>query len=297
MSFNDDANLDTSGVQRRGGGRGIAIGGGSAVVLIIAFVASQFLGVDLTGLVSGVVDNGSQSSQSDPSSLEQCKTGADANKNVDCRMVGAQNSLDAYWSAQAPQLGIRYRTPGFVLYDGQTSSGCGTASNSVGPFYCPGDQTMYIDPSFFTLMERQLGAEDGPLAELYIVGHEWGHHIQNELGVFDRIDQRATGPASDGVRSELQADCYAGSWIASASQTTDKQGTALLKPPTQSQISNALGAASAVGDDHIQSQSGRGVHPESFTHGTSEQRTRWFTTGLQQGWQACDTFKVSASKL
>ena len=295
MTFNDNAQLDTSGVQKRGGGRtGAAVGGGSIIVVIIVFLVSQFLGVDLSGLVGG---GQSQGGSEQTQSLEQCKTGADANKNVDCRMVGAQNSLNTYWASQAEAMGIRYTTPGFVLYEGQTQSGCGAASNSVGPFYCPSDSTMYLDTSFFQLMEQQLGAQDGPLAEMYVVSHEWGHHMQYLLGILQQVDNRQTGPTSDGVRLELQADCLAGAWVGQAATTKDAQGNALLREPTREQINNALGAASAVGDDHIQQQSGQGVNPEAFSHGTSEQRRQWFMTGYKSGWQSCDTFSVAGSQL
>lgn len=303
MTFNENSRLDTSGVQRRGGagGRGrtgIAVGGGSIVTVIIVFLVSQFLGVDLSGLLGGgqqVSDQGTYS-ESDPSLAEECKTGADANANVDCRMVGAANSLDAFWAAQAPDMGIDYQSPGFVLYTGQTESGCGTASNAVGPFYCPSDTTMYVDTDFFDIMEQQLGATDGPLAEMYVVSHEWGHHMQYELGILQQIDNQQTGPTSDGVRLELQADCFAGAWVAGAATTRDADGNQLLQPPTDEQIRNALDAAAAVGDDHIQGQSGQ-VRPETFTHGTSEQRQQWFMTGYRSGWQACDTFGIDGSQL
>lgn len=296
MTFNENSRLDTSGVQKRGGGRtGVAVGGGSLVVVIVGFLISQFLGVDVTGLLGGgqTQDQGTYDTQD---LAAECQTGADANTNVDCRMVGAANSLDAFWSGQASAMNITYQSPGFVLYTGQTQSACGTASNAVGPFYCPGDETMYIDTDFFTLMEQQLGASDGPLAQMYIVSHEWGHHIQYLLGILQQIDNSQTGPTSDGVRLELQADCFAGAWVGAAAGTRDAEGNTLLQEPTQEQIANALQAAEAVGDDHIQEQSGQ-VHPESFTHGTSEQRMQWFTTGYKSGWQACDTFSIDGTQL
>lgn len=299
MTFNENSRLDTSGVSKRGRGgvgKGAAIGGGSVVVLIIAFVISQFLGVDVTGLVDGSAGGG-QVGPGEELSLEHCQTGADANQYVECRMVGAQNSLDQFWAEQAPAAGISYQTPGFVIYDGQTSSACGTASNAVGPFYCPADTSMYIDVTFFDILSEQYGSSSGALAEMYVVAHEWGHHMQYLFGILQQIDNQQTGPASDGVRLELQADCFAGAWVAGAATTRDAQGNQLLQPPTRAEIADALSAAAAVGDDHIQQTAGQQVNPESFSHGTSEQRQAWFTTGYEQGWQACDTFSIPGSSL
>lgn len=294
MTFNDNARIDTSGITRRGGGRtGAAVGGGSVIVMIIGALIYMFTGVDISGLTGG----GSTGSETQSQGVENCQTGADANANVDCRMAGVQNSLDQYWTQEGPNLGISYSTPTFVLYSGQTQSACGTASNAVGPFYCPGDKSMYIDTSFFDLLESQFGSKDGPMAEMYIVAHEWGHAIQDQAGILQQVDNSATGPTSDAVRLELQADCLAGAWSGHASEATDASGTRLIQPLTDADIQNALGAAAAVGDDHIQqSQTGR-VQPEAFTHGTSEQRVRWFTTGYKSGWQSCDTFGVSGNQL
>lgn len=296
MTFNDNANLDTSGVQKRGGGvrTGAVVGGGGIIGAIIVFLIATFLGVDVSGLFGG---GQTQSGPVETQSLEQCQTGADANQNVECRMVGAQNSLDAYWSSQAGDMGIQYQTPGFVLYEGQTESGCGTASNAVGPFYCPTDTSMYVDVTFFDILQRNYGSSGGSLAEMYVVAHEWGHHMQYLLGILQQIDNQQTGPDSDGVRLELQADCFAGAWTAAASQTTDDQGNRLLNPPTQQEINDALSAAAAVGDDNIQQQAGQRVNPEAFSHGTSEQRQHWFATGYQSGWSSCDTFSIPGSQL
>lgn len=296
MTFNDNARLDTSGVQKRGGGvrTGAVVGGGGIVGAIIAFLIATFLGVDVSGLFGG---GGGQSGSEQVQSLEQCQTGADANRDVECRMVGAQNSLDQFWAQASKQAGVEYVSPQFVLYEGQTESGCGTASNAVGPFYCPNDSTMYVDVTFFDILQRNYGSSGGPLAEMYVVAHEWGHHMQYLMGILQQVDNQQTGPASDGVRLELQADCFAGAWTAAASQTTDSQGNTLLQAPTRTEINDALSAAAAVGDDNIQQQAGQRVNPEAFTHGTSEQRQRWYVEGYQNGWQACDTFSVSGSQL
>src|SRR5690606_4063268 len=196
-----------------------------------------------------------------------CDTGTDANTNDDCRMAGAELLLNDYWSQHVDG----YVKPTLTIVEGQTSTQCGTASNAVGPFYCPPEQRVYIDPSFFQLMQQQFGASAGELAQLYIVGHEWGHHIQNITGVMDRNPHNGTGPASNSVRTELQADCYAGAWLKDVTKTKDADGDQMLNAPTETQLADAVNAAYTVGDDHIQEQSGF-VNPESFTHGTSEQR-------------------------
>jgi predicted metalloprotease len=145
------------------------------------------------------------------------------------------------------------------------------------------------------VLAQQYGSSAGPLAEMYVVAHEYGHHIQNLTGVFDRADRSGTGDDSDSVRVELQADCYAGMWAGDAATTVDPDtGVTFLEPITREQLADALSAAAAVGDDHIQAQSGGGVNPDTWTHGSSEQRQRWFTTGYEQGTlEACDTFAVA----
>ena len=169
----------------------------------------------------------------------------------------------------------------------------------MGPFYCSGDQTVYLDMSFFSEMERSLGATDTPLAEEYIVAHEFGHHIQHLSGQMAEADRSGSGATSDSVRLELQADCYAGIWVNHASSTADPEtGQPFLNRPSSEEISGALGAAEAVGDDHIQERAKGHVDSDTWTHGSSEQRVRWFTTGMETGSvQACNTFAVDASQL
>ena len=286
MTFNPNADIGGGKASKRGRNTGIAVGGGLGVIAL--FVLSQFLGVDLTGLVGG----GAQPEEEQ--SLEQCQTGADANENVECRMVGASASLEAYWVQEAPELGLDYVGPqDFVLFTAATNTGCGSASSATGPFYCPPDQTIYIDVTFYDELRGRFGSSGGPLAEMYVVAHEWGHHIQNLAGVLERAQDGQTGPTSNAVRVELQADCFAGAWAANASEVPDSSGTPFLQPITDQQIADALSAASAVGDDRIQQATQGQVTPHSFTHGTSEQRQRWFLTGFQQGAGACDTFSVS----
>ena len=286
MTFNPNSDIGGGKVSKRGRNTGIAVGGGLGVIAL--FVISQFLGVDLTGLVGG------GAAPETESSLEQCQTGADANANVECRMVGAAASLDAYWSQESPELGLDYAGPqDFVLFDQATTTGCGGASSATGPFYCPPDQTIYIDVSFYDELRGRFGSSGGPLAEMYVVAHEWGHHIQNLAGVLERSQDGQTGPTSNAVRTELQADCFAGAWAANASEVPDSSGVPFLQPITDAQIADALSAASAVGDDRIQEATQGQVTPHSFTHGSSEQRQRWFLVGFQQGAGACDTFSVS----
>ncbi len=296
MSFNKNVQLDPGRVRTRStGGRGAAIGGGSVLMVIAALVLSQVTGVDLTGLVAGT-QPGAQQSVGAGVDTSMCTTGDSANQYTQCRMVATAESLDAVWQDQLPaQAGVAYQQPQFVLWDGSyVSSACGNASSAVGPFYCPGDSSVYLDMSFFSQMETTLGAKDAPLAQEYIVAHEFGHHIQNQLGVMDRTDRSGKGATSDSVRTELQADCYAGLWVYYASSTIDPQsGQPFLVRPTQEEIQTALDAAAAVGDDHIQQRSAGRIDADSWTHGSSQQRVRWFTTGMETGSvQQCDTFSV-----
>lgn len=291
MTFNKGARLDTSNVRRGGSSRGgIAVGGGIGTVILL-FVLSQFIGIDLSQFINVGGDQQQGPAYSDTELAEKCRTGEDANQDVECRMVGAANSLEAYWAAELPKYGEKYRTPSMELFSGQTNTGCGPATSAVGPFYCPADEGIYLDVGFFRVLTTQLGADEGALSEMYVVAHEWGHHIQNIVGTMNQIDRRSTGAQSDTVRLELQADCYAGAWAGAASSTTDASGQPLLKPFTREQLNNALSAAAAVGDDRIQAQQGR-VSPETWTHGSAEQRQQWFVTGMQSGPGACDTFNA-----
>ncbi|MGW8482213.1 KPN_02809 family neutral zinc metallopeptidase [Microbacterium sp. NPDC055903] len=284
MTFKPDADISGHSTRRRG--RTAAAVGGGAVGLgaIVVLVVSLLSGgdVDLSGLLGGgTTEPGTGTSTSAPG-LDQCDTGADANEDVDCRMAGAQVALDAYWEEHVDG----YVAPTLTVVDGSTSTQCGTASNAVGPFYCPPEQGVYIDPTFFTVMQQQFGASAGNLAQLYIVGHEWGHHIQNITGTMSDHPNDGTGPGSSGVRMELQADCYAGAWIGDFAEQD------YLETPTETQLSDALNAALVVGDDHIQEMSGFS-NPESFTHGSSENRQYWFANGYQNGLGVCDTFDAA----
>jgi predicted metalloprotease len=290
MTFNDDADISGGKVSKRGRNTAIGVGGGG-LGLIAVVIISQLLGVDLTGLVGGT-----SGTTSDPtgSSLSQCTTGSQANTDIDCRMKAAAASLDSYWSTQVSG----YTSPQpLVIFDGSTNTGCGGATTAVGPFYCPNDQTIYIDTAFYDELKTQFGATGGPLAQLYVIAHEWGHHIQNITGTMKNLDLQQTGPTSDSVRLELQADCFAGAWVGAAQTTKDENGVPFLQPVTKAEIADALNAAASVGDDNIQQSTQGQVNPESFTHGTSAQREKWFSTGLDGGPQSCDTFGASAGSL
>ncbi|MDT0156142.1 neutral zinc metallopeptidase [Microbacterium sp. ARD32] len=291
MTFNPDADISGNTTRRRGRTAAIA-GGGVGVIGILALIIGPMLGVDLSGLVGGVPGGGGQPAATGENTLSECDTGTDANTNDDCRMAGAEVMLNDYWAAHVDG----YVKPSLTIVDGQTSTQCGTASNAVGPFYCPPEQGVYLDPTFFQLMQQQFGASAGNLAQLYIVGHEWGHHIQNITGVMDEHPNNGTGPDSNSVRTELQADCYAGAWLKDAVKLKDSNGENYLQPYTEAQLADAVNAAYVVGDDHIQEQSGF-VNPESFTHGTSEQRKYWFANGYTNGLGVCDTFQVPGDQL
>ncbi len=294
MTFNDDASLDTSQVgDRRGiGGGGLAIGGGGLgiVGLLIYILISVLGGGNSTGSGAGIqtpFQPGQTGAVSQEDLSQVCKTGADANKRDDCRIVAYTNSVQQYWSRA---MGSRYRPAETIIFSGQVQTGCGNATTEVGPFYCPADGKAYFDLGFFDELQSRFGAEGGSFAEGYVVAHEYGHHIQNLLGTSDRVGS-GTGPESGSVRLELQADCYAGVWANHATSTTGANGKPLFKSITSSDIERALNAAAAVGDDRIQAKAQGRVTPETFTHGTSAQRQKWFTTGYKTGDpNACDTF-------
>ncbi|PZQ90352.1 MAG: neutral zinc metallopeptidase [Leifsonia xyli] len=290
MTFNDGSDISKGRVSRRAKG-GIAIGGGVGVVGLIVVLVSVFTGVDLSPFVDGLEGGGGSG---DDSSLEQCQAGTDANNDLDCRMKGAAAFLDDYWTGQFES---GYRPSQIVLFSDQTSTGCGGATSAVGPFYCPPDETIYLDTAFYAELRDRFGSSGGPAAQLYVVAHEWGHHIQNITGRMDGLDTSRTGPDSDGVRLELQADCYAGAALGAAESTTDAAGVPYLAPISDAEWADALSAASAVGDDRIQEQTQGQVTPETWTHGSSEQRQRWFQAGRAGGPQSCDTFAAAASRL
>ena len=229
MSFNDNIRLDPTRVGTSGAGRKVAgVGGGSLLGLLLVLGFSYVTGIDLTSLLSSPSASSPSSSTVDVST---CRTGADANARVECRMVATAQSLDQVWKTQLTQQGtnVAYELPDFQIFTNSVSTACGNATSAVGPFYCPGDSTVYLDLGFFDDMVTKYGASDSVLAQEYVVAHEWGHHIQNLQGVFRAHDTRETGEQGAGVRSELQADCYAGVWMHWASTTRDP-ATGACKP-------------------------------------------------------------------
>lgn len=296
MTFNDNASINSGRVQRRrgGAGGGVAIGGGvGGIIIVLLFLLFQFIGGgDATSSLDGLSNN-TQDQTTDGDYAAACDTGAEANASADCRVAGTITSLDDYWSDAMPALGRQLALPGIVVFDASTSSACGTASSATGPFYCPTDQTIYLDTAFFGELEDKYGANGGPLAQMYVVAHEYGHHIQNELGVFDVADTSQTGEGSDSVKVELMADCLAGVWAGNAATTKDANGVTLIQPLTQQDVEDALSAAAAVGDDRIQEQATGHVDESGFTHGSAEERVNAFKTGYTKGTAtACDTFGV-----
>jgi uncharacterized protein len=287
MTFRPDVNLDPGRVRdsrgRRVRGGGLAVGGGLGTLVIVALIllTGGDLGDVIGGLGAAPVQEGPIGSQL----INECETGADANERQDCRLVGALESLDAYWSETFTASGESFQQPGAEIFTDGVNTQCGAASSAVGPFYCPLDQTIYLDLGFYDDLESRFGAEGGPFAEMYVVAHEYGHHIQNLLGLLEQ--GRDTGAGSGAVRTELQADCLAGVWGAHAVDT------GFLQPLTREQIAQALNAASVIGDDRIQEQTQGQVNPETWTHGSSEQRQEWFSNGLEAGSiDGCDTFNA-----
>ncbi|GAB4077789.1 KPN_02809 family neutral zinc metallopeptidase [Nostocoides australiense] len=297
MSFNDNVQLDTSSVGTGGGGgggRGGMVVGGGILGLIIA-ILTMLLGGDPTGGGTTTADPGTNAQDINGSAIQQqCKTGADANKYVECLIVGTVNSAEAYWGPELQKYGKQFREPKTIIYNGATQSACGTASNQVGPFYCPLDESIYIDASFFNILEQNFGSSSGKLAQEYVVAHEYGHHIQNVLGLLGQAQQDPQGATSGAVRIELMADCFGGMWAQAASTTKDAQGNTFLKELTETDIRDALSAASAVGDDNIQAKTQGRVTPENWTHGSAEARQRWFIQGMKSGndINKCNTFNV-----
>jgi predicted metalloprotease len=275
MDFRDQADLDPSQVEDRGGSGGgggggfsgfpggMVIGGGgivSLIVLVLVFVLNN-------------VGGGDEPAQRQPPAnlSEQCQTGRDADQSEKCQVVGVVNSIQNYWKQEISE----YRLAKTVLYSGGLRTACGTASSTAGPFYCPADQRVYLDLSFFDQLHSQFGAKGGPFAQAYVIAHEYGHHVQNLLGALD------TGSS---VPIELQADCYAGVWARNAIDTGFYE-----RPFTPAEISEALDAAAAVGDDRIQQRTTGRIDPESFTHGSSAQRVEAFQRGYEKGSPAdCD---------
>jgi len=269
---------------RRGRGMAAKGGGLSLGAIAIIVVIGLALGknpMEMLGLVSQMAGSPAPTSSSAPAPVDD-----EASRFV-AAILGETEDV---WSALFAQMGRTYEPPRLVLFTDRVQSACGSASSAIGPFYCPGDRQIYIDLSFFRQMETQLGG-GGDFAEAYVIAHEVGHHIQTLTGTTARVnDIRRRGGDLEGdggllVRQELQADCYSGVWAHHAQRRHD-----WLEP---GDIEEALNTASAIGDDNLQRRSRGTVVPDSFTHGTSEQRVRWFRTGFENGrYELCDTFQA-----
>jgi predicted metalloprotease len=289
VRFRKDAKLDSSQVEdyrgrggRVPGGMPMTLGGGGGLIFLVVVLAFILLGGggglgDLGSLTGQTVGPGGP-----PADLsDECRTGADANEREDCRIVAVINSVQAYWAKALRG----YEPTRTRFFDAPMQTGCGVGSPATGPFYCPRDRYVYIDLGFFDQLQSQLGARGGPLAEAYILAHEYGHHVQNLTGVLEGAD-RDTGPQGGQVRVELQADCYAGLWVGRS------RDTGFIEALTRQDVADALDAAAAVGDDRIQERTQGRVVPESWTHGSAEQRQSWFVRGIEgSGPQSCDTFR------
>jgi uncharacterized protein len=300
----DDSRVDVGGVDdRRGGGGfgggGLALGGGAGVVGLIVYLVFNLLGGGSgdggTGGLGIPIDGGSQvGSNGQTETREQlqqrCNSAGALDKYTDCRLIKVYNVADTVWSQEFERRGLPYQRPKIVFFSGAVRTGCGNASASTGPFYCPPDQELYFDLNFLQQLQDQFGAQ-GEFAQAYIVAHEFGHHLQTLLGTEPKVraaQERNPSLANEySVRLELQADCYAGVWAKLADQS-QQNGINL----TQENIAEAQKAAAAVGDDRIQERTQGRVNPESYTHGTAQQRSQWFTRGYQTGdIGQCNTFQ------
>jgi predicted metalloprotease len=269
-----DLKRSTNVQDRRGMRAGLPVTGGAG--LIIVLIIAALTGVNPLQLIGG-------------GSPESGVEGPPADDPMRDFVSAVLGSTEETWGALFSASGQTYREPALVIFSGATSSGCGTGQSAMGPFYCPLDQTVYIDLSFYNDLRQRLGAP-GDFAQAYVIAHEVGHHIQNILGTREQVQgmrsrQGEAQANAMSVRMELQADCYAGLWANHAERARQ-----ILQA---GDVEEALGAASAIGDDRLQRQSQGVIVPESFTHGTSEQRVRWFRRGLERGdTQSCDTFNA-----
>jgi predicted metalloprotease len=269
------------------GRRGAGIGVGTLVIVVIGY----FLGVNPATLLS-LLNGGDPQAVNAPAQQDPATRAADA-KDPQVDFVRAiLGETEAVWGAYFKGMGNTYVRPTLVLFSGQVQSACGFASAAAGPFYCPGDRRVYIDLTFYRQLASEFGAP-GEFARAYVIAHEVGHHVQNQLGITDKADQaerRAgrTGANHVSIEIELQADCFAGVWAAQANKARK-----ILEP---GDLESGLKAASAVGDDTLQKREQGTVVPDSFTHGTSAQRVRWFRSGFDSGKiESCDTFSAGQS--
>ncbi len=289
----EDRRDDGGGGVGGGGGRGIGgLGGGRLGIggIVIALVASYFLGINpmtVLGVLGGGGDSAGPAMQASQAPAKK----PPANDPMAAMVGTVLADTEDVWSAVFKQGNATYREPKLVLFRGATPTACGTGQAAMGPFYCPGDEKVYIDLAFYETLKTKLGAP-GDFAQAYVIAHEVGHHVQHLLGISGKVDAMR-GRISEkeqnalSVRLELQADCLAGIW---ANKTQAKRQFI-----EQGDIEEAMNAAAKIGDDALQQKSQGRVVPDSFTHGSSQQRMRWFNAGLQAGnMKACDTFSAKA---
>ncbi|MFK3983286.1 neutral zinc metallopeptidase [Micromonospora sp. NPDC050397] len=294
MELNENAEIDTSQVEdRRGSGGlgGISLGGGGGLVGLVVTVLVALVG---GGFGLNALTNGGDG-QGDNTAIEERCSADDALRQLDCRNTLYVNSIQAWWQRALPEsFGKTYTASDTVFFEQAVNTGCGAADSGVGPFYCPADDKVYIDLSFYQQLADQLGAP-GQFAQPYVLAHEYGHHVQDLLGTeaqLRRQQARDPGQANElSVALELQADCYAGAWAKNATGTADASGQKIFTSITDRDIQEGLDTASAIGDDAIQQRSGGQIDESSFTHGSSAQRQEWFKRGYDTGDpKSCDTF-------
>ena len=262
--------------RRRQGTSGAAIGGVGGVGVLAIVVIGYFLGIDLTPMLGA----GDGTAKSGPVEITEADERA-----AEFVSVTLADTEEVWADIFRTELSQEYVPPTLVLFKGATQSACGGASAATGPFYCPVDKSIYLDTDFFTTMERQLGAS-GDFAQAYVVAHEIGHYVQDALGILDQAQRGPQGAEGNSVRTELQADCFSGVW---AFHAQERFGSI-----EQGDIAEAMNAAEQIGDDTLQRESGQVVRPDSFTHGSSDQRQRWFERGHESGdIGRCDTFAAT----
>ena len=270
MRFRRNAELDPGQVtdvrgRRMSGPGGLAVGGGGIGVaaLVIYLLIALLGGGEGLGQLAPLDEQRIGQGDTPSEVSQECRTGQDANEREDCRIVAVVNSVQRFWNDVFQRSGRQYPYSDTVFFTDQIQTGCGVATSQVGPFYCPRDQLVYIDLGFFDEIQSRFGAGAAPFAQAYVLAHEYGHHVQDLLGVLGRIGNDTQGPESRAVRTELQADCYAGVWAAHAVETGQ------IEELTQEDINSAVDTAAAIGDDRIQAQTQGQVSPESLTHGSS----------------------------
>ena len=278
--YRDSDNVE----DRRGGGGGMGRGGVGLGSIVLALVVSYFTGINPMTLL-GFIEQTPFAQQSAPAAHKPPAN--DENARFVSKVLA---STEDVWIDSFRQNGRQYEAPKLVLFSGSTPTACGTGQSAMGPFYCPGDRKVYIDLAFYRELKDRFHAP-GEFAQAYVIAHEVGHHVQNLLGIADKVHQaqQRSGKAEANalsVRMELQADCLAGVW--------GKRTDTMKKVLEPGDLEAALNAASAIGDDRLQQQSQGRIVPESFTHGSSAQRVRWFKTGFESGdMNQCNTFKAA----